>query len=326
MNPRRITTVLLSFSGAAVAILIVMAIVREQWVFAAADAVGLVLTAGLLVAHLRGFRWTAQVAVCGMLVITLGALPPNPLQDNTYAFNVLTPVVLAAVLLPWYWSVGVFALCYGGIALLWGGQGLLFNPSVATLLCLQAGGIALASVVARAAQRKAESHALSAQTALGEAERQKVALAEQAETLKEQNEQQRRLLELVATLETPIVTLAPGVLFAPVMGALDSRRARALTSRLLQAVSGQRARLMVLDIAGIATVDTAMARALIEAAKAVRLLGCDIVISGIAAATATTLTHLNIGLGDIKTARSPQEALERYQHLVGRGVGGYGAN
>jgi anti-anti-sigma regulatory factor len=320
MNPRRITTILLSLSIMAVAILMIMALLRQQWIFAGADAVGLVLTAGLLAAHVRGFRWTAQVAVCGMLLITLGALPPDPLQDNTYAFNLLTPVVLAAVLLPWYWSAGIFVVCYGAIAVLWGGQGPLFNPSVVILLCLQAGGIALASVVARAAQRKAEDNALSAQTALGESERQKVALADQAETLSLQNEEQRRLLDLVATLEVPIVALASGVLFAPVVGAFDSRRAQALTARLLQAVSDQRAQLVVLDIAGIATVDTAMARALIEAAQAVRLLGCDIIISGIAAATATTLTHLNIGLGNIKTARSPQEALEQYQHLIAQGV------
>ncbi len=64
-----------------------------------------------------------------------------------------------------------------------------------------------------------------------------------------------------------------------------------------------------------------------------RLLGCDIVVSGIAAAIATTLTHLDISLGNIKTARSPQEALERYQHLVGQpaahnglGVSRYGTN
>jgi anti-anti-sigma regulatory factor len=268
-----------------------------------------------------------------MVLILLGALPPDPLQESSYSFNVMTPVVLAAVLLPWYWSVAIFVICYGGIAVLWGGQGLLFNPSVAIVLCLQAGGIALASIVARVAQRKVEDSALSTQTALEASEQQKVVLAEQAETLKQQNEQQRRLLDLVATLEVPIVTLANGVLFAPVVGTFDSRRAQALTSRLLQAVSGQRAQMVVLDIAGISTIDIAMARALIEAAQAVRLLGCDIIISGIGAATATTLTHLDIGLGNIKTARSPQEALEHYQHLVtqntarnGWGVSRYGAN
>ncbi len=127
-------------------------------------------------------------------------------------------------------------------------------------MCLQAGGIALASVVARNAQLKAEDNALRAQTALENSERQKISLAEQAEEFKQQNEQQQRLLDLVTTLEVPIVTLATGVLFAPVVGALDTRRSQALTSRLLHAVSEQRARLVVLDIAGIATIDTAMAK------------------------------------------------------------------
>jgi anti-anti-sigma regulatory factor len=333
MNTHRITTTLLSISAAAVAILMIMAMIRQQWDFVATDAVGLLLVCGLLVAHLRGFRWTAQIAVFGITLITLATLPSTPPQDASYSFNLLTPVVLAAVLLPWYWSIVTFAICYAGMAVIWGGQGTIFSPSVAIILCLQVGGIALASVVARNAQRKAEDNALRVQAALLDAEQQKIALAEQAEELKQQNEQQQRLLELVTTLEVPIVTLATGVLFAPVMGALDSRRSQALTSRLLHAVSEQRARLVVLDIAGIATIDTSMAKSLIEATQAVRLLGCDIVISGIAAAIATTLTHLDISLGNIKTARSPQEALERYQHLVGQasshnglGVSKYGTN
>jgi rsbT co-antagonist protein RsbR len=114
----------------------------------------------------------------------------------------------------------------------------------------------------------------------------------------------------------PIVTIANNVLFAPVVGSLDTRRSQALTSRLLERVNGERARLVILDIAGVTTMDTGMAKALIDTAQAVRLLGCDIIISGIAASVATTITHLKIDLGNIRTARSPQEALEIYKQQL----------
>jgi anti-anti-sigma regulatory factor len=310
-------TILLGFSCGAVLLLLLIALINGQYSFAATDAVGALLLAGLLAAHLRGFRWTAQVMVSGTILLMLGTLPPNPTQRDAYAFNVMIPMILAAVLLPWYWCVAAFVVCLSGMAVLWGGTGLLFQPAVLVSLCLQAGGIALASVVARAAQRKAEANAERLQAALEGAEAQKLTLAEQTQTLQTQNEQQRQLLDLVTTLEVPAVTLASGVLLTPVVGALDSRRAQALTNRLLEAVSEQHARLVVLDIAGMTTIDTAVAKALIDAVQAVRLLGCDVVISGISAAVATTLTHLNISLGSIKSARSPQDALQQYRHLLG---------
>jgi anti-anti-sigma factor len=115
----------------------------------------------------------------------------------------------------------------------------------------------------------------------------------------------------VATLETPAVALAEGVLLAPVVGHLDSRRAERLTERLLREVGESRARLVVLDIAGVPAVDSAVAGALLRAVQAVRLLGCDVTITGISASIATTMTQLGISMAGVRTARTPQEALKQ---------------
>jgi anti-anti-sigma regulatory factor len=132
---------------------------------------------------------------------------------------------------------------------------------------------------------------------------------QQADTLREQNESQRRLLELVATLETPVTTLADGVALAPVVGHLDSRRGSALTSRLLQAIYAQRLRCCIIDISGVATIDTAVAQTLVQAIQALRLLGCDVAVTGIGPTVAQMLTQLGISFGSVLTTRSPQEAL-----------------
>ena len=60
----------------------------------------------------------------------------------------------------------------------------------------------------------------------------------------------------MSVLETPVIAIAEGVLLAPIVGHLDSRRAGQMTKRLLDAVYAQRARAVIIDIAGVPLVDT----------------------------------------------------------------------
>jgi anti-anti-sigma regulatory factor len=93
---------------------------------------------------------------------------------------------------------------------------------------------------------------------------------------------------------------------------IDARRAEALTSRLLAEASAQRAKLVILDIAGVSMIGTAVARGLLNTAQVLRLLGCAVTISGISPEVAMTMVGLGIGLENVATARSPCEALARY--------------
>jgi hypothetical protein len=76
----------------------------------------------------------------------------------------------------------------------------------------------------------------------------------------DQLEEQRCLLNLVSDLEVPAMTLAEGLLFAPIVGNLDSTRVQRITAGLLDAVHTRRARRVVLDISGVPTMDTAFHR------------------------------------------------------------------
>jgi anti-anti-sigma regulatory factor len=155
--------------------------------------------------------------------------------------------------------------------------------------------------------RAANESLESSNTALGNVNKQ----------LNEQLDQQRQLLKLVTTLETPAVPLAEGVLFVPIVGHVDTRRALDLNQRLLTAASAQRARLVILDIAGVNVIDTEVAQALLQTAQALRLLGCRVTLSGISAENALTLTHLGIELQGVSTVRSPQEALASWVDETG---------
>jgi rsbT co-antagonist protein RsbR len=127
--------------------------------------------------------------------------------------------------------------------------------------------------------------------------------------LRTKNEEQRRLLELVATLEIPAVPLADNVLLAPIVGHLDSRRAEMLTARLLDEVHQRRTDMVILDITGVQEVDRTVAQGLLTTVQTLRLLGCKVTLSGVSASTAMTLVDQGIGLEGVRTARSPQEAL-----------------
>ena len=129
-------------------------------------------------------------------------------------------------------------------------------------------------------------------------------------TIEQQHAEQQRLLDLVSVLETPVITIAEGVLLAPIVGHLDSQRAGQLTQRLLNAVYTQRANAVIIDIAGVPLVDTQVAQLLIRTAQSIRLLGSHVVLTGITSDTAMTLSSLGIHLQEVQTMRDPQEALQ----------------
>ena len=192
-----------------------------------------------------------------------------------------------------------------------GGSGVYTSPIELTLYIMIVGGMVLSRLATDTAQRLADLN-VQAEQARAQAEQQAQQLEQQTHELAQRNADQQRLIDLVAELETPASQLADGVLFVPIVGHLDSRRAQALTARLLEDAHTQRAQLVILDIAGVSVVDTGVAQAILNTAHALRLLGCTVFLSGIAAEVATTLVQLGIELEGITPVRNPQDALTRF--------------
>ncbi|XXX73810.1 PAS domain-containing protein [Sorangium sp. So ce134] len=105
----------------------------------------------------------------------------------------------------------------------------------------------------------------------------------------------------IRELSTPLVPLAPGVLAMPLVGTIDSVRAREILETLLDGISRQSAHTAILDITGVRLVDTQVANALVSAARAARLLGARMVLTGITPAVAQTLVSLESRLDGIVT-------------------------
>jgi methyl-accepting chemotaxis protein len=122
------------------------------------------------------------------------------------------------------------------------------------------------------------------------------------------DEVQKRSLALLE-MSTPVTKIWDGVLFAPIVGIVDSKRSVDIMDKALSSIADTRARTLLLDIGGVAVVDTAVANHLIKIAKAAVLMGCKTIISGISPSIAQTIAELGIELGAIQTTSTIESAL-----------------
>ncbi len=119
----------------------------------------------------------------------------------------------------------------------------------------------------------------------------------------------REQAELLAELSTPLIPISEGVLVMPLIGTLTDRRAQQVMETLLEGIVQYQAETVLLDITGVKTVDTSVANALIQVARAVNLIGSHIVLTGIQPRIAQTLVQLGVSLGDIVTYSTLQAGI-----------------
>lgn len=251
-----------------------------------------------------GWEPARYLAAFGIALLAALTIPTD--QEFLAA---LIPVALAVALTDTRWVAGI-GLGVLGVLLVRGGlESVYFAPGTLLSYLLALSSLALGSLALDSARHVADRNAAQAQAERERAEQRAAEIERQSSELQAQNARQSELLDLVATLETPAVQLAAGVLLAPVVGTLDTRRAQALMTRLLDAIYRQRARLVILDIAGVPLVDAAVAKALTETVRSVRLLGCEAIVTGVSADVATTLISLEVNLAELHTAATPEDAL-----------------
>jgi anti-anti-sigma regulatory factor len=113
----------------------------------------------------------------------------------------------------------------------------------------------------------------------------------------------------VRELSAPVLPVLPGVLIAPLIGALDSDRARVLADNVLGMVEREGARQVIFDITGVPVVDTQVAQVLLQTAAAVRLLGAAPLLVGIRPEVAQTIVTLGLDFAAIATHSDLQEAV-----------------
>jgi rsbT co-antagonist protein RsbR len=123
-------------------------------------------------------------------------------------------------------------------------------------------------------------------------------------------DRERELRNVIQELSTPVMPVHDEVLVVPLVGTIDEERAQRITERILDAVSERRAQVVILDITGVSELDAVSADGLVRAAKAVRLLGAQVLLVGVHPNLAVSLTRRDVDLRGLTTLSDLQSGIE----------------
>jgi PAS domain S-box-containing protein len=120
----------------------------------------------------------------------------------------------------------------------------------------------------------------------------------------------RQQSQEILELSTPVMQIWDGIVAVPLIGSLDSQRTQLFMERLLERIVDTNSPMALVDIMGVPTIDTQTAQHLIETITAVRLLGAQVVLTGVQPVIAQTLVHLGVDLSGITTRASMAAGLK----------------
>ncbi len=142
-------------------------------------------------------------------------------------------------------------------------------------------------------------------------EEQRATAARLAESL----QAQQQLNQMFMAVATPVIPVSDETLVVPLIGNIDDQRAHNLLTTVLRALEERQARVLILDVTGMAMVDTQVAGVLLQVAQAARLMGARTILAGIRPEVAQTLVSLGADLGHLRTTTSLQTALSLQDHV-----------
>ena len=127
----------------------------------------------------------------------------------------------------------------------------------------------------------------------------------------------RQQQEAIRELSTPVLQVRERLLILPIIGVVDAQRARQLTEQLLRGIRSNRAKVVVIDITGVPSVDSKVANHLVQTVEASRLLGATVIVTGLSSEIAQTLVTIGVDLAKMKTVGDLQGGIEEAERLLG---------
>jgi len=127
----------------------------------------------------------------------------------------------------------------------------------------------------------------------------------------------RQQQEAIRELSTPVLQVRERLLILPIIGVIDSQRARQLTEQLLRGIRNNRAKVVVVDITGVPTIDSVVANHLVQTVEASRLMGASVIITGLSSEIAQTLVTIGVNLSKMNAVGDLQGGIEEAERLLG---------
>ena len=127
----------------------------------------------------------------------------------------------------------------------------------------------------------------------------------------------REQQDAIRELSTPVLQVRERLLILPIIGLIDPKRARQLTEQLLRGIRTNRAKVVVIDITGVAAMDATVANHLVLTVESARLLGATVIVTGLSPEIAQTLVIIGVDLGKMNTVGDLQGGIEEAERLLG---------
>jgi rsbT co-antagonist protein RsbR len=127
----------------------------------------------------------------------------------------------------------------------------------------------------------------------------------------------RKQQEAIRELSTPVLQIRDRLLLLPIIGVIDTHRARLITDSLLRSIRATRAKVVVMDVTGVATIDSRVANHLIQTVTAAGLMGASVIVTGLSSDVAQALVALGLDLSKLTTAGDLQGGIEDAERLLG---------
>lgn len=124
----------------------------------------------------------------------------------------------------------------------------------------------------------------------------------------------------IRELSTPVIKVQDRILLLPLIGAIDSQRAQQVMETVLLRVIEEKAKVMIIDIAGVPVVDTKVADHLMKTTAAMRLVGAQTILTGISAQVARTIIQLGVDISAMHTLARLQDGIELALSMLGQQI------
>lgn len=121
-------------------------------------------------------------------------------------------------------------------------------------------------------------------------------------------------------LSTPVIRLWEQVLMLPLIGVIDTLRARQFTESLLEAITRYEALVTIIDVTGVPVFDTSVAQHIMKTVDAAQLLGTRVIMTGISPEGAQTLTKLGISFAKVISRATLRAGVAEALQMIGKRV------
>lgn len=127
----------------------------------------------------------------------------------------------------------------------------------------------------------------------------------------------RQQQEAIRELSTPVLQVRERLLILPIIGVIDTQRAKQITEQLLRGIRNNRAKVVVVDITGVPTIDSTVANHVVQTVEASRLMGAGVIITGLSSEIAQILVTIGVDLSKLNAVGDLQGGIELAEKMLG---------